>query len=261
MVELSLKPGELHLWFWLPERACDAGNRRRFEALLDDDELEHYERLRFPEHQREYLVCHALTRVTLSRYRDVAPLAWSFQRNPFGKPILPRSESLRFNLSHTHGLAACLISSGGEVGVDVEFHANSKSLLDIADHYFSPAEIDDLRALPEAARGDAFFHYWTLKEAFIKARGEGLSRPLDSFTFRLTADGDIDHFDSGEEGSSDERWWFRLLKLHPDYTAAVATRRETTAAPVLRLFLGDLDDWRELDSSEELADLLPAPAL
>src|SRR5690606_34394916 len=101
MAEFSLNPEELHLWFWLPERACNRDNSHRFEALLSPEEQDHYERLRFPEHQRDYLVSHALTRRTLSRYREVAPEAWNFQRNPFGKPLLPPSLGLHFNLSHT----------------------------------------------------------------------------------------------------------------------------------------------------------------
>jgi 4'-phosphopantetheinyl transferase len=257
MAEFSLAPGEMHLWFWLPERACNSNNSHRFEALLSSEELDHYERLRFPEHQRDYLVSHALTRHTLSRYRDVEPRAWTFQRNPFGKPVLPLSQGLHFNLSHTHGLAVCAITASGEVGVDVEFHANSESLVDIADQYFSAGEIADLNALPESQRGSAFFRYWTLKEAFIKARGEGLSRPLDSFTFHLAANGAIDRFDTGNEAEAGH-WYFELLQPHHAYTAAVAWRREAALAHRLRLFLGDLDGWRELDHCEELEPLLSA---
>jgi 4'-phosphopantetheinyl transferase len=246
---------EVHLWFWLPERACETASLHEFEALLAADELSHYEHLRFPQHQREYLVSHAMVRKTLSQYRECEPQAWQFRRNPFGKPALADGDPLRFNLSHTHGLALCAICHDGEIGVDVEFHANSQSLLDLADHYFSEREVADLNALPEAQRGAAFFRYWTLKEAFVKARGEGLSMPLDSFSFSIQPGGEIG-LDTGS-ASDDARWWFRSLQPHPAYTAAVALHRPERGEPRLRLFTADLHGWRELDDAGELAELLP----
>ncbi|MCA1586150.1 MAG: 4'-phosphopantetheinyl transferase superfamily protein [Acidobacteria bacterium] len=91
---------------------------------------------------------------------------------------------LRFNLSHTHGLVACVAAVGCDVGVDVEWMDRALTN-DIAERFFSPHEAAELRRLPDAEQSRVFFDYWTLKEAYIKARGLGLAIPLDQFSFRL----------------------------------------------------------------------------
>ena len=91
---------------------------------------------------------------------------------------------LRFNLSHTDGLIACAVTIGREVGVDVE-HIQRRLTHDVAGRFFAPREVDDLKALPEDEQQRVFFDYWTLKEAYIKARGFGLALPLGDFAFTL----------------------------------------------------------------------------
>ena len=241
----------IHLWFWFPERACRNAALPQFEALLSDDELARYNQLRFPEHRREYLVSHALLRATLARYADTPPLDIRFQQNAFGKPELIGAGALadlRFNMSHTHGLAVCAITRCGEIGADVEYHTENQALLEIADHYFSPREVDDLLSLPESQRRAAFFRYWTLKESYIKARGEGLSLPLDSFSFLLR--GEAIGFESSNESAPDD-WRFFSLRPAPDYSAAVALRSADTARPQLQLFTADLHGWQPFAPAPE----------
>lgn len=243
---LELERDEVHLWFWFPERACRKHNLDRFESLLGDDELARYNQLRFPEHRREYLVSHALLRATLARYTQLAPFDIRFQQNAFGKPELIGAgtlTNLRFNMSHTHGLAVCAITRCAEIGVDVEYHNENQAFLEIADHYFSPREVDDLLSLPEHERRSAFFRYWTLKESYIKARGEGLSLPLDSFSFLLRV-GSI-----GFESDCDPApaaWHFFALQPALDYSVAVALR-SGHVKPQLRLFTADLDGWQPFE--------------
>ncbi len=244
---VELERDAIHLWFWFPERACRSAALNQFEALLADDELERYNQLRFPEHRREYLVSHALLRATLARYADIPPLDIRFQQNAFGKPELigaGASADLRFNMSHTHGLAVCAITRCGDVGADVEYHTENQALLEIADHYFSPREVDDLLSLPEAQRRAAFFRYWTLKESYIKARGEGLSLPLDSFSFLLR--GASIGFESSREPTPAD-WRFFSLQPATDYSAAVALRCTEPVEPRLRLFTADLHSWHPFE--------------
>jgi 4'-phosphopantetheinyl transferase len=246
-VTVELERDTVHLWFWFPERACRNATLDQFEALLSDDELARYSQLRFPEHRREYLVSHALLRATLARYADTPPLDIRFQQNAFGKPELVGTGALadlRFNMSHTHGLAVCAITRCGDVGADVEYHTENQALLEIADHYFSPREVDDLLTLPEAQRRAAFFHYWTLKESYIKARGEGLSLPLDSFSFLLR--GESIGFESSSDPSP-ESWRFFSLQPAADYSCAVALRCSDSIAPRLQLFTADLHGWQSFD--------------
>lgn len=254
--DLVLAPTEVDLWFCAPPQLA-AESLRGYAQLLSDDEHERYRRLKFPQHQREYLASHALLRTALSCYcSEQAPESWRFTRNEFGKPAIanPLAEPLQFNLSHTSGLTLCAIGREAEIGADVEFHANSQALLEVADHYFSEREVADLRALPADEQGDAFFRYWTLKESYIKAKGEGLSIPLDSFSFWFDEDQGI-HCESAA-GSLDDSWSFALFRLSPEYTAAVSVQSQQVR---FRLFWSTLDGFELITDVEQIAEYLEQP--
>jgi 4'-phosphopantetheinyl transferase len=159
-----------------------------YRALLTDDEHARMMRLVFDRDRRRFLLTRALVRTTLSRYCAIAPADWRFIANVHGRPeILDRPAGvpdLRFNLSHTEGLIACAVTIGREVGVDVE-HVGRRLTHDIAARFFAPREVADLHRLPLAEQARVFFDYWTLKEAYIKARGFGLALPLGDFAFTL----------------------------------------------------------------------------
>jgi 4'-phosphopantetheinyl transferase len=165
-----------------------SAQREAYLALLSPDEHERMGRLVFERDRRRFLLTRALVRTTLSRYAAVPPAEWAFITNVHGRPeILDRprgAPDLRFNLSHTEGLIACAVTIGREVGVDVE-HIQRRLTHDVAGRFFAPREVNDLKALPEDEQARAFFDYWTLKEAYIKARGFGLALPLADFAFTL----------------------------------------------------------------------------
>jgi 4'-phosphopantetheinyl transferase len=157
-------------------------------TLLSKDEHERMARLVFDRDQRAFVITRAHVRTMLSRYAAVAPTDWRFVENVHGRPeILDRpagTPDLRFNISHTDGLIACAVTIGREVGVDVE-HIGRHLTHDIAGRFFAPDEVADLRKLPRHDQERVFFDYWTLKEAYIKARGFGLALPLGEFAFKL----------------------------------------------------------------------------
>jgi 4'-phosphopantetheinyl transferase len=159
-----------------------------YRDLITPDENARMARFVFERDRRQFLITRALVRTMLSRYAQVAPHAWRFVTNPFGRPeVLDRPAhvpDLRFNLSHTDGLIACAVTVGREVGVDVE-NITRQVTHDIPGRFFAPREVADLRSLPESDQPRVFFDYWTLKEAYIKARGLGLSLPLSDFAFCL----------------------------------------------------------------------------
>ena len=159
-----------------------------YKALLSKDEHERMARLVFDRDQRAFVITRAHVRNMLSRYAAVDPAEWRFIENMHGRPeILDRpagTPDLRFNISHTDGLIACAVTIGREVGVDVE-HIGRHLTHDIAGRFFAPDEVADLRGLPLQDQERVFFDYWTLKEAYIKARGFGLALPLGEFAFRL----------------------------------------------------------------------------
>ena len=254
---LELASPQIDLWLCAPPQLAAGDSLRAYVELLNDDERERYRRLKFPQHQREYLASHALLRTALSCYADMDPVAWRFTRNEYGKPAIenPLAEPLQFNLSHTSGLTLCAIGRGAEIGADVEFHSNSQALLEVADHYFSEREVADLRGLPVDEQGDAFFRYWTLKESYIKAKGEGLSIPLDSFSFYFDERQRI-HCEAAPGVSLDGAWSFASFQLSPCYTAAVAVHSERVE---FRLFWSTLDRHEQLSDVGQIAEYLEQP--
>lgn len=198
-------------------------------GLLDDEEQRSYRAFRFAADAQLYLAAHVLLRTTLSRYANVPPADWRFVRGGHGRPeITPESSprhSLRFNLSHTRGLAACAVTDGVAVGVDVEQLGRPVQHQALADRWFSRQEAQELRVLPHAQQRTRFLEYWTLKEAYIKACGGGLSIPLDGFSFTHDANGRWRiEFASPQDGVSAD-WQFACLRPTPEHCLAVALHR------------------------------------
>ncbi|MDA1095115.1 MAG: MbtH family NRPS accessory protein [Acidobacteria bacterium] len=184
--ELSLPPGHAHLWWAVPERFTDTGELARYRSTLTDEERQKADRFRFARDRQICLIARILARATLSRYDDVDVAEWRFEANRYGRPaITSPPSSLRFNLSHTEGMVVCLVARDLEVGVDVEPRTRSGEWLDLADRFFSPEEAGALRRTEGKDVPRRFLEYWTLKEAYIKARGMGLAIPLAHFSFDL----------------------------------------------------------------------------
>jgi 4'-phosphopantetheinyl transferase len=199
-----------------------------YKALLSKDEHERMARLVFDRDQRAFVITRAHVRTMLSRYAAVLPTDWRFVENVHGRPeILDRSAGtpdLRFNISHTDGLIACAVTIGREVGVDVE-HIGRHLTHDIAGRFFAPDEVADLRKLPLDDQERVFFDYWTLKEAYIKARGFGLALPLGEFAFKLNPPGPpaITFLPSLDDDPS--TWQFMQDWPTPQHRLGLAVRR------------------------------------
>jgi 4'-phosphopantetheinyl transferase len=189
---LPLSHDEVHLWYVLTDDLTEAALLKQFQSSLCEDERQRWRRFSFEEGKRQYLVSHGFLRAVLSRYADVPPSGWRFVRSAFGRPevrLPPHAaagRSLCFNLTHTRGLAACAVAWDREVGIDAEdWQRQGRAIgAEMIHRCLSPAELECLRTLPPAARQGGFFDYWTLKEAYLKARGLGLSLPIEEITFR-----------------------------------------------------------------------------
>jgi 4'-phosphopantetheinyl transferase len=215
--------GEVHLWYSRPEAVADPAHLARCETVLSEDERRRHQRFRRDDDRRRFLVAHALLRDVLSQYVLVPPAMWQFERDRYGKPRLvePTGISLEFNLSHTTGLVACAVTSGVAVGVDVEDRRRAVNV-EIARDVFSAAEMDELRGLPADERQARFFDFWTLKEAYAKARGLGFVLPLAECAFRVVAN-EAPRVTFGPNVADDPAaWTFWRLPLGPHHTAAVA---------------------------------------
>ncbi len=177
-----------HIWYVLPEEIREPELLDRYRELLASDELARHQRFFLGKDRHLFLVAWALVRTTLSRYADVDPRDWTFATNPHGRPQIIGPSGvppLRFNLSHTPGLIACIVAAERDVGVDVENTRRHTAGPDIARRFFANAEVEALELLPEDRQQEAFFEYWTLKEAYIKAVGVGISLGLGRFSFAL----------------------------------------------------------------------------
>ncbi len=225
---MTLPEHHAHLWWARPERFTDPAELARYREVLTDDERVKTDRFRFERDRHTCLITRVLARTTLSRYGNVPPERWRFRANDHGRPeILEPASPLRFNLSHTSGLAVCVVSRDREVGVDVESLERVGHWLDLAERYFAPREAAALRRLAAEEQPARFLEYWTLKESYIKARGLGLAIPLADFSFDLPAGSPNDiaiRFTPAIDDAS-SRWQFGLGRLGAGHLIATAVER------------------------------------
>jgi 4'-phosphopantetheinyl transferase len=232
---MVLPPDEVHVWIVEPERIEEPRLLEAYLGLLNAEECEKQRRFHFERHRRQYLVSHALVRLTLSRYAPVRPEAWSFVTNEYGCPrVEAEGLGLRFNLSHTDGMALVAVANHVEVGVDVEDTMRPGEMVDLADRFFAPSEVAALRALEMSRQRERFFEYWTLKEAYIKARGMGLSIPLEQFAFELQPGQSPRISFDPRLGDEPEAWQFVQLQPSARHQAALAARRPRRLALKVR---------------------------
>lgn len=220
-----------------PLDVLDADGIAQALSIISPDERARYDRFVFDHSRREFAAAHALLRTALSQYSDRAPSSWSFRNQSGGKPVLAdEAPRLAFNLSHTRGLVACAITGGPAVGVDVE--SVDREISDgVTERFFSAREQAALRACPDdIRRRERFFEIWTLKEAFLKATGEGFSRPLPSVAFDVDGDGRIAFVPARDIDAA--CWHFALIVPVRGYRLAVAVHKATGAEPRIVATLG-----------------------
>jgi len=220
-------PVEVELWVWPLDVGAD--ERGRFFAMLSDDEVARAERFVFERDRHRYIAARGRMREVLARLLGATPADLRFDYSSHGKPSLPLG--LHFNLSHSEALAALGVSRTHQLGVDVEHVRPLKE--DIAERFFSQAEVTALRALPEDEQLEAFYRCWTRKEAVVKAIGEGLSRPLDSFDVTLDPQSARLLRMAGEQGGPSV-WQMAHFAPAPEFQGAVACRTGGGALVVKR---------------------------
>lgn len=182
----ELRSGEVQVWLAdLPVARAHFGD---CAAVLSPDERSRAESFRLELHRVRWVLSRGILRRLLARYLGARAAEIELNYNPQGKPSLRGSQAkvLHFNASHSGDHAAFAFTWAGEVGVDIEtVRAALPQVEEIARRYFAPGECEQLRALPVAERTRAFFQLWTCKEAFVKARGEGLFSGLNRFEVEI----------------------------------------------------------------------------
>jgi len=229
---LTLPENEVHVWRVALE--LDTGELKRIQSTLSSDERVRVARLLFPKDQQRFVAARGFLRTILARYLDREPARIDFRYGPFGKPELApvcAADGLRFNVSHCEGLALCVITRHHEIGVDIERVRGDFAWEEIAERFFAPREVEALRSVPAALQYQAFFNCWTRKEAFVKARGEGLALGFDQFEVSLVPGDRVRLLRRAGDPEEASRWSIHEVEPASGYVAAVAVRAQGCRLP------------------------------
>ena len=211
---------------WIATLSVREDHLRQLEGTLSDEELERASRLRFEELRRRFVVAHGFLRAVLAPYLRCAPRALRIVSGPHGKPELEAATSLRFNLSHSEEVAACAVTLEREVGIDVERVRDLSEVDGLAQTVLTERERAQLGSWGRDRASEGFLTAWTLKEAVMKARGEGLG--LDPAAVEISLDPDAPRrllAVAGDPGA-ERRWSVRAVRAAPGYLDAVAAEGE-----------------------------------
>jgi 4'-phosphopantetheinyl transferase len=220
---------EAHVWLAFSDEHSDPELLAWYRDQLSEEEREKYRRFYFTRDRDLYLLTHGFVRAILSQYLKIASEKWVFTKNRYGRAEIAQPEGklqLRFNVSRTQGVVACLTALSIDAGVDVERIRELDNLKTLSEHVLTPHELSRHRDLPESDQIQEFFTLWTLKEAYVKARGTGLSLPLKGFAFCFDNEGrvriSIDH--QLQDMSSE--WQFEVFRPTQTHVMAIALRRK-----------------------------------
>src|ERR1035437_1708303 len=220
---LVLGSDEVHVW-----RATLDQTPSQMQSFLHNlaaDEQARAERFYFERDREHFIVARGVLRAILGGYLNKAPECLSFCYSSHGKPALAGEsdrDAIRFNVAHSHGVALYAVTRGREVGIDLERIRFDLAVAEIAERFFSAREVAMLQTLPTEIQRQAFFRCWTRKEAYIKARGEGLSLPLDQFDVSLIPGEPAALLSTQPDSDEAVRWSLKELTLASGYVAALA---------------------------------------
>jgi len=212
---------EVHVWN--ASLAVPDDTIRNAWAILSPDEVARAEQLRKEKDRKRFVVARGILRKILSVILDVPPSVVRFETTIHGKPVLAAEYAragIQFNLSHSHDLALYAVTQSRRIGIDLEY-IREIDALNVAEHFFSREESDNLRCLPADQQRAAFFTCWTRKEAYIKAIGEGLARSLQSFEVSILPD-KPELLWCENDPAEINRWSFANVSPSADYAATLA---------------------------------------
>jgi 4'-phosphopantetheinyl transferase len=219
---------QIDVWYRITERLSDAEVERAFE-LLSLDERARFDRFVIRRDRRDFAAAHALLRSALATHSGLLPSSLIFLNDCRGKPFLASGQpKYEFNIAHTTGLVACALTKTGNVGIDVESVDRVVNSEEIALRYFSEREVLALRECKGVEHRTRFIELWTLKEAYLKAIGTGLSDRLNDFSFELIGSSGL-RFNS-LSGTGHANWHFALFAPSEGHRMAVAIHSERKVA-------------------------------
>jgi 4'-phosphopantetheinyl transferase len=217
--DVKLGPHDVHLWIAAIPDCLPALDD--YQRVLAEEERERAGRFHFDRDRRRYAITRGILRKLIGRYTGRTDVILACNR--YGKPALDdRTSALRFNVAHSRDLALFGFTLQHEIGVDVEWIRPDFATTDVAERFFAPDEAIALEALPQPMRVQAFFNCWTRKEAYLKARGMGLSLGLHSFAVTLRPAEPAALVRVNDDPNAPQRWTMADLATTEGYAAAVA---------------------------------------
>lgn len=235
MLHLGLDALSREIHIWCVDLITDADAHSRVWSLLSQEEIRRACSFRFPHLTATYALAHGCLRILLGRYLQIEASELRFTRGEAGKPSLATAASgLEFNFSHARHVAAYAFTRNVSVGIDVEFVTQLPNIDAIARQFFTPAESAELARVPTSSRVDAFFECWVRKESYVKAIGQGLNIPLNSFrvTF-LPGDTPIVQPVTAPLPTLAGPWFLAPFRAAPGYIGAAAWNRSPRAIRVM----------------------------
>lgn len=217
----DLTVGEVEVWLAYLDLNSEA--IERLGGYLSAEEKNRAAKFHFEPDRRRYIATHGFLREVLSRHLRIDPIDIAYSPDNYGKPSLQGASAasgLSFNLSRSRALAACALVVGRAVGVDIEYRQPIEHFEAVARHNFAPSEYLALMALPEVRRERAFYACWTRKEAYVKALGQGLSLPLNTFAVSVDP-ATTPRINTHQHDSGDSRWSISDLNISEDYAGAL----------------------------------------
>lgn len=225
---LSVGKKEVHVWRYRLDRP--ASEIAASQNLLCSTEKQRMQRLRITTVRNRFIVARGILRRVLAAYLNQDPAGIHFDYHEFGKPYLasrPHGEDIQFNLTHSHDCALLAITRFPIVGIDTEYPRDKVEHEAIAKRFFSPAENAALRKLRADQRERAFYHCWTCKEAYIKARGDGLRYPLHNFDVSVDPDKPAKLLATRPDPKEVLRWTLMKLEVPLPYAAALVVEGQS----------------------------------
>ncbi len=216
---LRIEPNAIHLWWAVLDRP--EKEEKRLAALLVDEERQRAGRFFFANHRRRFVAAHGMLRALLGAYLDMAPQRIPVRRTDSGKPYLEKTANpggICFNLSHSHGMALYGFSTNRRIGVDIEYCRETTDIVKIAERFFPAGQADRIASASGQRRRELFFRSWSVKEACLKATGQGIGglREMEMEDF------------------SEKNWMIRPVAIRPGYAAAVAVEQAFDAELIVQ---------------------------
>jgi 4'-phosphopantetheinyl transferase len=217
-----LADDEIRIWRVTPDSATS--DSERLWLVLSSDERQRADQFHFEADRWRYIVGRGFLRLLVGEILNLSGSVLRFDYGEFGKPRLIKSQEqgVRFSISHSGELMLIAVTKGRAVGVDVERVRADFDFDEVAPHFFSTSEFKSLALLTGPSRHEAFFTCWTRKEAYLKARGDGLSLPLDQFDVSLLPGDEAWLLETRHDPGDAHRWSLFPVTVPSGYVATVA---------------------------------------